>query len=440
MTSTRLIASEIIADVVSCGFSLNQAISRALTPLHLSEKDAAFVKALAFGTLRFYHRLDRIGKQLLKKPLSRRSPLLQALLLCAIYQIDYLNVPDYAVVNETVNAVKQLKAQWACGVMNGCLQRYLRESDKINAHIAHDPVALFSHPAWLINSVRKAWPEHWQSILQQNNQHPIMCLRINLEKISREAYMVMLEKAGIRGPYRIGKYSKQAIILKHPCAASTLPGFSKGWVTVQDQAAQLAAPLLDAMPGHRVLDACSAPGGKATHILQYAPPIASLTVVEKKKERLMSLQNSLQAYDILLDIIHADAAMPEAWWDGRLFDRILLDAPCSGTGVIRRHPDIKLLRRQKDIEQQVSEQHRLLVALWPLLKPGGILLYVTCSVLPCENENQMQRFIATTDDCEERFFKASWGLPRAVGRQTLPQSSLDGFYYARLFKKPVGGM
>jgi len=283
--------------------------------------------------------------------------------------------------------------------------------------------------------MRTAWPSQWQSILEANNQHPPMTLRVNLARISRQDYLDRLTKA--RCPARPGELTDSSLYLEEAQPVSALPGFAEGLVSVQDEASQLIPDLLDLAPGISLLDACAAPGGKTCHLLERDVSFARLTALDNDARRLERVQQNLDRLQLRASLVCADAGEPSTWWDGRLFDRILLDAPCSATGIIRRHPDIKLLRQEDQVRALQKEQLRLLAALWPCLKPGGLLLYSTCSALPAENSDIIGRFVAQQGDAKHEEIPAAWGVECAHGRQLLPDAAgHDGFYFARLRKNP----
>ncbi len=293
--------------------------------------------------------------------------------------------------------------------------------------------AAVSHPDWLIKQIEQDWPQQAQQILLENNQQPPMALRVNLARISRDQYLQQLSEQGIEAV--AVSFCPSAIILDKPVAVDLLPGFAEGLVSVQDTAAQLAAGLLDVQAGHRVLDVCAAPGGKTAHILEHQPQLKELVAVDVDESRMQRVSDTLQRLKLPATLVVGDAANPQDWWDGQLFDRILLDAPCSALGVIRRHPDIKLLRRAEDIKPLQALQKNILHAVWPLLAPGGIMLYATCSILKQENEQQIDAFLAEHPDAVELPIDAAWGFAGSHGRQIMTgESAMDGFYYARLGK------
>jgi len=294
---------------------------------------------------------------------------------------------------------------------------------------------LYSHPYWLIKRLKQAWPEHWQQVCAANNERAPMSLRVNAQRNSRDDYLQQLTAADISASNC--PHSVYGIKLEKPANVETLPGFGDGLCSVQDEAAQLAATLLQLEPGQHVLDACAAPGGKTCHLRELEPQLASLTALELDAERATRIHQNLERLQLNAKVVEGDASQPEQWWDQQHYDRILLDAPCSATGVIRRHPDIKLLRHDEDIAALAELQLQILSALWPLLKPRGILLYATCSVLPDENEQVLEKFLSQHSDVEILPIDADWGLAGPAGRQLFPQpQGHDGFYYARIQKSP----
>lgn len=430
MTNLRLLAARIIQDVTD-GRSLSDSLDSRLLALK-EPRDQAFVQALCYGVCRYYARLDVMLSHLLQKPMKAKDSDLHALLLVGLYQLMEMRIPDYAAVTETVNATEKLKKSWARGLVNAVLREYLRHRVEIEAKSAGDLESDYAHPLWWINAIQAAWPNDWQAILNANNDHPPFALRVNINRQSRDDYLHALRAQGLE-VHSIPE-TESGIILTTPVNVEALPGFAAGLVSVQDGAAQLAAELLGVEKGMRVLDACAAPGGKLTHLLEKEPQLP-VVAIDKDAGRMASIQENLTRLQLKATCICADAAETNTWWDGQLFDRILLDAPCSASGVVRRHPDIKLLREALDIPALSNEQSVLLEALWPLLKPGGILLYATCSIFPEENVETLQRFLNQHADAQEEKIEAAWGLPCEIGRQILPgQHGMDGFYYARVRK------
>ncbi|UTF59095.1 16S rRNA (cytosine(967)-C(5))-methyltransferase RsmB [Gilvimarinus sp. DA14] len=394
--------------------------------------DRALVRELCYGSMRYYPRLNTIAEQLLDKPLRAKDSDVQALILLGLYQLDYTRIPDHAAIGETAGAAKALKKPWATGLVNGVLRRYQRERDELTARLAEIPEFTSAHPQWLLDAYRIAWGSATDQIVSANNAHPPLTIRVNTEQTSRADYLRILAKEEFTAsPTR---FSDCGITLP-PCDPTMLPGFTSGLISVQDEATQFAAPLLELQPGQRVLDACAAPGGKTGHILQSEPQLGEVVALDIEERRLAKVKQNLQRLQLDAQVLAGDAGKPEQWWDGQLFDRILLDAPCSATGIIRRQSDIKLLRSAADINRLVQLQSQLLDALWPLLKPGGILVYATCSALPAENSEQASAFLQRTHNAQEIVIDADWGIAQKAGRQLLPQQDgHDGFYYAK-FKK-----
>ncbi|GHE21899.1 16S rRNA (cytosine(967)-C(5))-methyltransferase RsmB [Halomonas urumqiensis] len=399
-------------------------------------RDRALFKALCYGTCRTLPRLEALASLLLVKPFKARDADVQALLLLGAYQLLYLRIPAHAAVGETAGAARLLGKEWATRVLNGCLRRLQRESAALQAEVDQDPAVALLHPKWLLKTLRQAWPDDWREIAMANNAPGPMTLRVNRRHGDREAYMNQLDAAGLAA--RLCIHAPDGITLETPCDVHELPGFEEGQVSVQDESAQLASvllgPALAPRPGARVLDACCAPGGKTAHLLEVFD--IDLYAVDSDAARLAKVEDALTRLGLSATLDHGDATGRE-WWDGSPFDAILLDAPCSGSGVIRRHPDIKCLRRPSDITKLAALQARLLDNLWPLLRPGGTLLYATCSVLPEENADQVAAFISRTPDVEPTTpGDVAWGRPAGAGRQLLPANdSHDGFFYARLRKR-----
>ena len=388
-------------------------------------------KEICFGVCRHYYRLQAIADRLITK--RPKALDVWVSMLIGLYQLHYLRIPDYAVVKETVALVEQLKKPWAKGLVNAVLRTFCREQDALLLALNDDPAFLYNHPKWLIKRLRRDWPNDWQAIMQANDTHAPMSLRVNCQHTTANAYMTRLKEAGIDA-HKL-QYATLGIGLTSPCEVHDLPGFAAGDVSVQDEAAQLAVTLLDLKPGLRLLDACCAPGGKTCHILETQPELAQCVALDVDNKRLARVRDNLNRLQLQAHLMQGDALQPQTWWDGVLFDRILLDAPCSATGVIRRHPDIKLLRKPADIAAITAVQHDLLHTLWPLLAPGGIMVYATCSIMPEENEQQIAQFIATHSDCQSLASEQPWGRPTGHGWQILPgENNMDGFFYSVLSK------
>lgn len=394
-----------------------RSLSDALAGLEAGSSLGAAVQDLAYGTLRNLGLLDAVLAQLLRKPVK---PALHALLLAALYQLRARPRSSHTTVDQAVRAVSRLEPA-AKGLANAVLRNYLREAEALLARCDSDS-AHYSYPQWWIDRVRAAWPQHWESVLNAGNLHPPMSLRVNRRRLTAAQYLAKLGERGLAGEL-IGA---QAILLERPVPIEALPGFAAGEVSVQDAGAQLAAPFLDLRPGMRVLDACAAPGGKAGHILELAD--CALTALDSDPARVPRINDNLTRLGFSARVLCADCTSPAAWSDGALFERILLDAPCTASGVVKRHPDIKWLRRESDIAQLAATQGRMLDALWQQLAPDGKLLYATCSVFPQENAQTIASFLARNGGARR--------LPLAGldAGQLLPDARQDGFFYALLEK------
>jgi 16S rRNA (cytosine967-C5)-methyltransferase len=430
--SPRLVAARLVFGVVERGQSLSLLLAG--DPAGLTDpRQRALSRELAYGTLRWYQRLEAVLRQLLERPLKARDRDLHALLLVGLYQVLIMDMPAHAAVSESVAATRALGKDWARGLVNGVLRSALRRRDALLEQADADPVSRWSHPGWWIERLQRDWPEHWQDILRQNNRRPPMTIRVNRLRQARADYLAGLEARGIAA--RPVPASDTALELASPVAVDELPGFRDGEVSVQDAGAQLAVPLLDLAAGQRVLDACAAPGGKTGQILESVDTPGEVVAIDSDAQRLARVVENLGRLRLSASCVQADAADPQGWWDGRPFDRILLDAPCSASGVVRRHPDIKLLRRDADLQALALQQRRLLEALWPLLATGGILLYVTCSVFRQENCAVTAAFLERHTDAREVAADVPWGHALPAGRQLLPgEDGMDGFYFARLVK------
>lgn len=427
----RAIAAHILLQVIKNRRSLTFALST----LDLKNTQTNLIKELCFGVCRWYFRLILLADALLEKPLKAKDQEIYLLILLGLYQILYLRIPEHVVVLETVEAARDLKKSWATRLINGTLRTFLRQREARLLAVDDTLVGRYAHHKWMIDCILADWPNQAEAILFSNNQYPPLCLRINRLKTTRQAYLKKLTDLNIEAS--IVTNIPSAIILHKPGYITQLPGFYEGQFSVQDNAAQLAASLLLLAPGQRVLDACAAPGGKTTHILETESALSELIAIDKDKDRVAVIRENVQRLcaTSIVKFIVADATQTDHWWDGKYFDRILLDAPCSGTGVIRRHPDIKLLRQPEDIAQLAQQQQALLKALWLVLKPGGILLYATCSIFPAENVEVIRKFLGTHPDAQEEKIQMSWGISMQFGRQIITgQENCDGFYYARLVK------
>jgi 16S rRNA (cytosine967-C5)-methyltransferase len=430
-------ALSVLRGVIEHGRNLDQSLAEN-TEFIAADNSLSLVKALVYGVLRHYFQLQALSNVLLTRPVKAKDRDLLLLIMMGLFQLRYHSAPEYAVVAETVNTAHVLGKPWAKGLLNAVLRNYLRQPEKaLNAALQESESARYNAPQWLITQLQEDWPQHWQALLQANAVQAPMVLRVNFARVTRDDYLHRLAEADMRGIPLDGHPA--AIRLENACDVNKLPGFSSGWVSVQDGAAQWAALLLGAEAGERVLDACAAPGGKTLHILECRPNPAELLALDIDEGRAARITDSLHRLgyqDAPFALRIADAADLEAWWDGRFFHRILLDAPCSGTGVIRRHPDIQLLKRPTDIKALARQQALLLRALWRTLAPGGVMIYCTCSILRAENNLQMQAFLHDTLDAEVREFAIPESVPCGVGTQILTGSlERDGFYYAKLGKR-----
>jgi len=426
----RAAAARAVAAVLFDGRNLDTALAECVAG---AEGSGAQVRALAYGSLRCHCRYEKMLDKLLAKPLRSRDRQVYALLSVGLFQLFEGREPAYASVSATVEAARLLGRPRLAGLVNGVLKRAQRESEELKHLALQTPAGRHAHPDWLIDALRDDWPDDYQRILAANQQLPPMWLRVNRLRNSRDELHQQLDVAGIDSDAPAG--FPDALRLAQPMPVSTLPGFVDGLMSVQDAAAQLAAPLLDARPGMRVLDACAAPGGKTTHLQESAGDGLELIALDSGETRLERVEENLTRLGLSGALLHGDAAQPEGWWDGVRFDRILVDAPCSATGVIRRHPDIRFLRRPGDIAALASRQRAILEALWPLLGDGGRLVYATCSVLRRENQTVMQAFLDEHADARSLpvSLPAAALVQRAVGPglQLLPgDADTDGFYYA----------
>ncbi|MBI5330268.1 MAG: 16S rRNA (cytosine(967)-C(5))-methyltransferase RsmB [Betaproteobacteria bacterium] len=418
MTDARTLAAHLVNAVLLEGRSLTQAQS---SLPELPPRTLAAARHLAYGALRHAGRLHFYVRWLAERPLKPAS--LTGHLLVGLFELDAGDSPDYAAVNETVAAVGRAHPG-AKGFVNAVLRNFLRRRDELARAAEADTEARWNFPEWWRQRLQDEYPEAWEDLVHTLNGHPPMTLRVNRRRLAREAYGDLLAAAGIAAR----PVGDAGFHLPSPLPVAELPGFADGLVSVQDLGAQWAAPLLQAADGLRVLDACAAPGGKAAHLLERHE--LDLLALDSSPERLEPMRRNLARLGLSARLRAADAGRPDDWWDGRPFDRILLDAPCTGSGVVRRHPDGKWLKREGDAPQLAREQSRLLEALWPLLRPGGKILYATCSLFRAENGDQVARFLARHPEAVNE------GLDLASARagQFLPDPEMDGFFYARFIK------
>lgn len=424
--SPRAAAAQAVAAVLG-GRSLDDVLPS--VEADLTPGDRSLLRALSYGVLREHLFLAAIAGKMLKSPLNE-EPLIAALIEVGLYQLRSMRVSPHAAVSETVDACERLGFPQRRALVNALLRRYQRDGRALEMAAAEDPARRYSYPTWMIDAVRCDWPESWETVLAGGNEQGPLTLRVNRRRITREDYAAKLRAAGLE--FREVPAAADALILESAVPVDRLPGFAEGEVSVQDAAAQLAADLLQLTPGLRVLDACCAPGGKTVHALERAD--VNMLALDSDAARLTRVQENLTRLGLRAELHAHDAGRFADRWNGALFDRILLDAPCSGTGVIRRHPDIKWLRRHDDIPRMAAEQLRLLIALWPLLAPGGRLVYATCSVLAAEGEDVVRKFFMTQADAKHEPIEAEWGEARKFGRRIAPGGAFDGFYYACLRK------
>lgn len=433
MSQARRQALWSLLQVVEHGHSLNAVIPEASQRIP-QQRDKALCQELVYGVMRYHQRLNWIAAQLLQKRFKPKDQDLQIILEMALYQLFEMRTPDHAAVNSAIELVIWKDKEWAKGLINGVLRNAIRQREELQAKIQKKEVPLFSHPSWMLKFMKGNWPKNWRDAAEAALQRPPMSLRVNLSKTDVENYKQRLDKMGISAQEHTACPS--ALTLDKPVDVSLLPGFSKGEVSVQDVAAQIAAQLLAPKNGERVLDACAAPGGKTGHLLEIAPQ-CQLTAVELEPKRIIRIGENLHRLNVQAEVIAADLRQIDHWWNEETFDRILLDAPCSATGVIRRNPDIKALREPEDIAPLVELQAECLDAVWQTLKPGGTLLYATCSIFKAENEHQVQRFLERTPDAKLEATEIPGTIDTGYGHQFLPGNTLnaDGFFYAKLIKQ-----
>lgn len=431
---SRATAARVLTLVLQTGKTLDSAFIDQI-PAAACSRDRAYIKELCYGVLRWYHRLNFILDSLTDKPIRRKDSDIRSVILCGLYQLIFMRTPAHAAVSASVDAAGQLNKGWAKQLINAVLRRYQREGADLEHLILKSEPACYAHPQWLISMIRSDWPEHWQRILEANNRRPPMFLRVNLLKIQRDKYLQLLKEKNIGAEPVEG--IKGGVRLHEPVDIEILPGFAQGLVSVQDAGAQHAAVLLDLKAGQRVLDACAAPGGKTALINETGPALSTITAVEKDKNRITRLKETCRRLCITAEVINADAAVPHKWWNGIPYDRILLDVPCSATGVIRRHPDIKVLRHEEAIVEYCDMQDKLLEASWSILNRRGKLVYATCSILSAENDKRIEIFLKKFPDAQIMDIMPDWGVKTEFGVQTLPgigNVDADGFYYAVLVK------
>jgi len=430
-TDTRALAARGLAEVALRGASLREVMERS-APRLADPRDRALLMALLSEGARWWLRFDPAVDGLLEKSLRHKDPAVHALLVLGLVQLEILELQDYAAVAATVEAVRALKRPQLAGLVNAVLRRWQRERENLIAKLDAKPQTRHAHPAWLAAALQRDWPQQADAVMAADNREPPLMLRVNRQRGEREALIARLQAAGYAATAH--PWLSDALVLPHSSDVTRLPGFDDGLFAVQDGAAQVAADLADLRDGLRVLDACAAPGGKACHLLERAD--IDLTALEFDPTRAERIRQNLMRLRLDAKLVIGDAGAPKGWWDGRRFDRILIDAPCSATGVLRRRPDVRLHRRESDIGAMHAQQRRILSALWPLLAPGGRLVYITCSVLRAENEATVGEWLAAQPDAQALPFTLPVGQAAAVGWQLLPgDGDLDGMYYAVLQKR-----
>jgi len=427
----RLVAVRALTAVLDQDKALNEAFD----PSRLTEvRERALAREICYGTLRWYPRLAAILDRLLRKPVKPRDRDVAVVILTGLYQLSETRVAAHAAVNETVKLVGIIGKPWARGLVNAVLRGYQRHRKEIDAALAGNREARYAHPVWFLDRLKAAYPDVWERVCEAGNQRPPMTLRVNRKRYAPQAYLGLLRKAGLDADPVPGV--EEALILRQAVDVGDLPGFSQGAASVQDASAQLAARYLDCQPGMRVLDACAAPGGKTAHILEIASGPLEVRALDRQPHRMRRLEETLSRLGLHADTMVADAAATREWWNGEPFDRILLDAPCSATGIIRRQPDVKVRRRPSQLPGLVRDQQRLLDSLWPLLKQGGMLLYATCSVLPEENRDVIRNFVDRHPDAGTETLTVPGRENRVRELQILPgDRGMDGFYYALLQRR-----
>ena len=421
----RSMAAQAIEKVVEQG----QSLSNILPPLQqkVSDKDKALLQELCFGVLRTLSQQEWLINKLMSRPMTGKQRTIHYLIMVGFYQLLHTRIPPHAALAETVEGAVAIKRPQLKGLINGVLRQFQRQQEELVAEF-NQSEQRFLHPEWLLKRLKKAYPQQWESIVDANNQRPPMWLRVNRIHHTRDEWLALLEHAEMSG-FTHNAYP-DAVRLASPAPVQALPGFDQGWVTVQDASAQGCITWLAPQNGELILDLCAAPGGKTTHILEAAPQ-AKVLAVDVDEQRLSRVYDNLKRLGLKAEVKQGDGRTPSQWCGDEQFDRILLDAPCSATGVIRRHPDIKWLRRDRDINELAQLQSEILDAIWPHLKSGGTLVYATCSVLPEENAQQIAAFLKRTPDAALHMT----GTDDVPGIQNLPGAEEgDGFFYAKLIK------
>ncbi|QDC79719.1 16S rRNA (cytosine(967)-C(5))-methyltransferase RsmB [Candidatus Methylopumilus universalis] len=426
MHQSQLIAADCVSEVIK-GHNLNQVFERRFEHhQNITPQQKSVAIFLAYGAIRYLGENQFFIQQLIDKKITNKK--IEALLCVALFQLNHDQSTDFTVVNEAVEAAKLINKSWAGSFVNGVLRNFIRQKEKLQTELKNDEEAFYSYPLWWINLIKQNYPKDWESILLNGNKHPPLTLRINERQTNLKQYEEKLKSEAIS--YRV--LGNIALELTQPTPVEKIPGFMDGEVSIQDFGAQLAAKLLDLQDGQFCLDACSAPGGKTGHMLEIAD--IELVSIDQQKDRLYKVKENLERLHLHAYLKCADLAAVNTWWNEKLFDRILLDAPCSASGVVRRHVDIKWLRRPRDIEMFAKQQEAMLEAMWQLLKKGGKLLYATCSIFYDENQKVINHFIKEHTDAKE----VEWSVDSEYSKyenQLIPSENHDGFFYALLEKK-----
>ncbi|MBY7868570.1 16S rRNA (cytosine(967)-C(5))-methyltransferase RsmB [Vibrio fluvialis] len=424
--NVRAAAAQVLFQVVDKGQSLSMALPAAQQ--NIRPRDHALLQEICYGALRYLPRLESIANALMDNPLKGKQRVFHHLILVGIYQLSFMRIPAHAAVGETVEGAQDLKGPRLRGLINAVLRNYQRNQEQLDAQAVSHNAGKYGHPSWLLKLLQNAYPQQWEAIVEANNSKAPMWLRVNHQHHDRDAYQALLNNENIDSS--VHSQAEDALKLAAPCDVTKLPGFEKGWVSVQDAAAQLSLHYLQPQDGELILDCCAAPGGKTAHILERTQG-SEVVAIDCDDTRLKRVHDNLKRLNLSAKVVCGDARYPQEWWQGSQFDRILLDAPCSATGVIRRHPDIKWLRRAEDIAALAELQREILDAMWQQLKPGGTLVYATCSITPQENVLQVKDFLARTSDAQ--LVGSELDNP---GSQILPgEEDMDGFYYAVLTKQ-----
>lgn len=427
----RVTAADAVHQVVFRGRQLTRTLENALSGYE--SQDRGLVTEITSGVVRWFWLLEHYLNILLDKPLRQKHRDILCLLYVGLYQLEFMNTPIYASVSETVNAASEMGRPWARGLTNAIMRKFLRIRDQLDIDELPD-ACRFSHPAWMVDLIKREWPQTWQGILEANNRRPTMTIRVNINKSNVAEYLARLEDLGVAAA--LDSASPSALQLKERTSVDKLPGFSEGIVSVQSSASQLAAASMDLASGQRVLDACSAPGGKLLHMLEIEPDLDEVVAIDIDETRTREIVDNLNRAGLSATVKLADSSRPDDWWDGKPFDRILVDAPCSAFGVISKHPDIKHHRKPDDICQVTDRQGELLNALLPLLNSNGKLLYSTCSILARENDGQIENILRNHRGFSCDSLSSTLGQSTRFGRQRLQGSDGgDGFYYARLSRR-----